>query len=449
MVAKQLSIPFTYLYNISFETGIVPDVLKISRITPIYKNGTCTDPFNYRPISILSPFSKILEKLMYEQLISFIEKYKILYEYQFGFRKGYSTEQAILEITDNLRNYLDNNQIVCGLFLDLSKAFDTVNHDILLAKMDKYGIRGEPLTWFKNYLSNRKQYVKIGCTESELLEMTCGVPQGSTLGPLLFLLYTNDMPNCAKKLSFRIFADGTNVFYSCKNLSNLESTMNEQFKLIRNYCAINKLSINFQKTHYMVISSTRKKLKDIKIANIEQKGFIKYLGIFLDEHINWKQQIKRVNNKIAKNIGIINKLRHYLDLRMIKQLYYTLIYPYLTYGVMSWGNTYKSSLTKISTKQNKCLRNMFFAYSRESATPYYNLMEILKFENIFKLKIAEFSYKIVNGRSNIPSIFLEFVRPAYQQHSYNTRFASDQRSRQIMESTLFNLLHQKYGSLLT
>ena len=167
--------------------------------------------------------------------------------------------------------------------------------------------------------------------------------------------------------------------------------MNEQFKLIRNYCAINKLSINFQKTHYMVISSTRKKLNSIKISNIEQKGFIKYLGIFLDDHINWKQQIKHVNNKIAKNIGIIYKLRHYLDLKMLKQLYYTLIYPYFTYGVMSWGNTYKSSLTKISTKQNKCLRNMFFAYSRESATPYYNLMEILKFENIFKLKIAEFS----------------------------------------------------------
>jgi hypothetical protein len=220
--------------------------------------------------------------------------------------------------------------------------------------------------------------VKIGSTESELLEMTCGVPQGSTLGPLLFLLYINDMPNCAKKLSFRIFAFDTNIFYSCGNFSNLESTMNEQFKLIRNYCAINKLSINFQKTHYMVISSTRKKLKDIKNANIKQKGFIKYLGIFLDEQINWKQQIKHVNNKIAKNIGIINKLRHYLDLKMIKQLYYTLIYPYLTYGVMSWGNTYKSSLTKISTKQNKCLlRNMFFAYSRESATPYYNLMEIL------------------------------------------------------------------------
>ena len=188
----------------------------------------------------------------------------------------------------------------------MSKAFDTVNHEILLAKMDKYGIRGEPLTWFNNYLSNRKQYVKIGCTESELLEMTCGVPQGSTLGPLLFLLYINDMPNCAKKLSFRTFADDTNVFYSCKNLLNLESTMNEQFKLIRNYCAINKLSINFQKTHYMVISSTRKKLNSIKIANIEQKGFIKYLGIFLDDHINWKQQIKHVNNKIAKNIGIIN-----------------------------------------------------------------------------------------------------------------------------------------------
>lgn len=166
-IASFIMVPiFTCIYNESIISGIVPNVLKISRITPIYKNGIETDPNNYRPISILSPFAKVLERLVYNQLEQFLAKNKLIFDYQFGFRKGYSTEQAILEITDNLKSAIDNKKITCGLFLDFSKAFDTVDHEILLAKLYKYGIRGTPLTWFSNYLNNRQQYVKIGNTES-------------------------------------------------------------------------------------------------------------------------------------------------------------------------------------------------------------------------------------------------------------------------------------------
>ena len=233
---------FCCIYNESISLGVVE-----------------TDPNNYRPISIISLFAKAFERLVYEQLNSFLVKKKIISNYQFGFRKGYSTEQAILEITENFKSAIDNGKITCGLLLDLSKAFDTVNHQILIDKLCKYGIGGTPLAWFTDYLSNRQQYVKIGNTESDLLTLTCGVPQGSTLGPLLFILYINDMPNCSKKLSFRIFADDTNVFYSSNSIDDIEKVMNEELQSILQHCNVNKLSINIKKTNFMVITSCRKK----------------------------------------------------------------------------------------------------------------------------------------------------------------------------------------------
>ena len=426
IAAESLSIPFTYIYNQSIANGEIPDVFKISRVTPIYKNGEVTDTGNYRPIATLSPFSKVLERLIHNQLYSFLDKNDILCKYQFGFRKGYSTEQAILEITDNLNMAIDNKQITCGLFLDFSKAFDTVNHKILLCKLYVYGIRGKPFKWFENYLHNRTQYVKIDDVESGMETIKCGVPQGSTLGPLLFLLYINDLPNSSNKLSFRIFADVTNIFFACDNLKELESIMNDELKLVLKYCVINKLSVNFKKTNYMLISSSRKKAQ-INIHNIERKSYIKYLGIYIDEHLTWEPQIQHINNKLAKNIGIINKLRYYLDLHMLKQLYYTLIYPYLNYGLMSWGSTYKTRLTKVCTKQNKCIRSIFFAHGRESAGPYYNLLEILKLENVYRLKMSLFILKIKNNKSNIPAVISDILTPASEVHFHNTRYAANQK----------------------
>ena len=218
IACKSLSKPFTFIFNQSISTGVVPNILKVSRVTPAYKNGIMTNPNNYRPIATLSPFSKILEKIVFNQLNSFLEKHNTIFKYQFGFRKGHSTEQAILEITDNLKTSIDNKLITCGLFLDFSKALDTVNHNILLSKLYKYGIRGKPLDWFTSYLLNRTQYVQIGNDKSSPLEIVCGIPQGSTLGPLLFLLYINDMPNSSTKLSFRMFADDAISFMQAKIL---------------------------------------------------------------------------------------------------------------------------------------------------------------------------------------------------------------------------------------
>ena len=422
LAAEPLSAPFTKIYNQSIQTGVVPNILKVSQVTPVYKSGDVTNPGNYRPISILSPFSKVLGKLVYNQLYDFLDKQNILYRYQFGFRKGHSTEQAILEITGTIKQAMDKKMVTCGVFLN-SKAFDTVNHEILLSKLYHYGIRGIPLDWFENYLHNRTQFVKIGSSQSNTETITCGIPQGSTLGPLLFLLYFNDLPNCSKKLSFRIFADDTNMFFTSDNLLHLESVMKEDLNSVFKYCNINKLSINYSKATYMVISSARLR-SYIHIPNIAHKTQIKYLGIYIDQNLLWGPQIQYINNKLAKNIAIIHKLRYFVDLHTLKQLYYSFIYPYLSYAIITWGSACKTSLRRILTKQNKCVRSMFFAYGRDNATPYFNLLGILKFENVYKFKVALFTHKILNGSTNISVIFHRTLTRASEIHTHNTRFAA-------------------------
>ena len=189
------------IINHSFQTGLFPDALKISEVIPIHKGGSTEELNNCRPISLLSIFDKIIEKIMHKRLYEFLQEHNILFQNQFGFRKNNSTYFAIIEIAEKIKETVDNKKYGCGIFIDLRKAFDTVNHEILLRKLEHYGIRGTAPNWFK-YLTNRKQYVSLNGESSELKQITCGVPQGSCLGPLLFLLYMNDLPNISEVLHF-------------------------------------------------------------------------------------------------------------------------------------------------------------------------------------------------------------------------------------------------------
>ena len=222
ILSNLLSAPLAFLFNYCFTVGEVPKSFKIAKVIPINKKGSKVTMSNYRPISLLSIFSKIMEKLMYNKLIDYFQKNNVLFNGQFGFRASHSTAQAILLITDKIQNSIEKKLFSCGIFLDLSKAFDTVNHDILIQKLEYYGIRGLPGDWFRSYLTNRSQFVSIENTNSVLKSITCGVPQGSVLGPLLFLLYINDFCNCAPQLDFHLFADDTNLFCADKSLQDLE-----------------------------------------------------------------------------------------------------------------------------------------------------------------------------------------------------------------------------------
>ena len=228
-------------------------MLKIAKVVPIFKKDDAEKFSNYRPVSLLPCFSKILERLVFNKCVQYIDIHEILNDKQFGFRPNHSTYTAIIQLVDKITSAVERNETTIGIFLDLSKAFDTIDHDILLYKLEHYGFRGIVLEWFKNYLSNRKQYVSYNSCDSELKDIVCGVPQGSILGPLLFILYVNDITNTSDVLEFILFADDTTILYSHPNIENQINRINEELKEVSNWFKANKLSVNASKTNYMIL----------------------------------------------------------------------------------------------------------------------------------------------------------------------------------------------------
>jgi hypothetical protein len=417
-------VPLLHIVNLSFTQGIFPNELKIARVVPIYKNGNNILFNNYRPVSVLPVFSKVFERLMYSRLLSFIQKHDILYKYQFGFREGHNTNMALIILVDKIMNALDNGEIVLGIFLDFSKAFDTVNIDILLRKLFKYGVRGVCLDWFKSYFSNRKQFVTFNNFNSTRKDIICGVPQGSILGPLLFLLYVNDMVNVSNILFSILFADDTNLFLTGKNLSATINNMNKELEKVVDWLSVNKLSLNIKKTNYMVFNTGKKCLTTDKnvsingqlIAKVEST---KFLGVIIDSKMTWSEHIQYIKGKISRSIGMLYKARKVFSSCTLNTLYYSLIYPYLTYCIEVWGKASNIYLSSIYKLQKRVVRIIVSAPYAAHTLPIFLKLKILPLEKIYIYRIILFMYKYVCG--TFPNIFEAIFVSNWVVHRYPTR----------------------------
>ena len=300
-----------YIFNMCIEQGYFPTELKLGCITPIFKKGNKLDITNYRPVCSLSQFSKIFEKIVYTRMVDFINKNNIFSETQYGFRKSKSTETALIDFTDYVHNGLTNKQNVGSIFMDLSKAFDVMDHSILKSKLEHYGFRGKFLDYLMSFMKDREYFVYANGFKSSTEIVNIGVPQGSTLGPLLFLIYVNDMKYCSNILKFIQFADDTTLLYTHSDIFELNRILEIEATKVIKWLSANKLIINLTKTHSMLFTNKRGNLRlsiSIHDISIEEKLTTKFLGVEIDNKLTWKDHIHFIASKISKTISLLYRL---------------------------------------------------------------------------------------------------------------------------------------------
>ena len=420
-----ISKPLCDLINLSFTSGAHPDLLKIAKVTPVFKKGSRLTISNYRPISLLSNLNKIFEKVISERVYDFLEKYDCIYNLQFGFRKKHSTNHALISITEQIREALDNRKSAVGIFVDFQKAFDTVNHDILLKKLDNYGIRGNTLNWFKTYLIGRKQFVTINGYNSSETTLNHGVPQGSVLGPLLFLLYINDLHICIKNCITYHFADDTNFLCTGKSFKKIQKLVNNDLKRLVSWLLANKISLNKTKTELIIFrkpGDTIPENHNFKLNGYKLKAskVTRYLGIYLDETLNWEYHCSQLINKLTRGNAMLSKARHFVPEDKLLSIYYAIFSSHMIFGCQTWGlNSSTSHFKKIITLQKRAMRIMTFSQFNAHTEPLFKKLGILK----IKYQISLFNCLFIHDqtRNILPKCFKNYFTPCIDLHNTNTR----------------------------
>ena len=384
--ADLICVPICDIFNQSISQGKFPDDWKYARVTPLFKQGNRDDVNNYRPISVIPIVAKVFERIVYDQLYAYLEEHDILYKNQSGFRATHSTVTALLEATDSWAYNIDNGKINGVIFLDLKKAFDTVDHQILLSKLNYYGINGKSFKWFQSYLENRTQKCSVNGSLSSSCSLTCGVPQRTILGPLLFLLYINDLPNCLSNCEPRMYADDTHLTYAGGDLESIQLCLNEDLTNVFNWLQANKLTLNMTKTEFMLIGS-RQRLGTLKasptirmnITQVSQVTSTKSLGVIIDDRLDWHSHIEKLTKKIASGIGCLKRVRHLIPASTLHLLYQALVKPQFDYCDIVWGSCGITLRDKLQKLQIRAARVLTFSSYDADAT---KLLEFLSWKNL-------------------------------------------------------------------
>jgi len=445
----QIVNPITHIINLSLQTGIFPNEMKCAKVIPIYKSGDPCILNNYRPISLLSSFSKLFERIMYNKIMQFLTSNDILYKHQYGFRPKHSTIHPIIHLLNHCAeaNNTIPSKYTLATYCDLSKAFDTISHKILLHKLDIYGIRGVANKWIESYLHNRSQFVEINSHKSPKLFIKCGVPQGSILGPLLFLIYINDISNSTsgKILSF---ADDTTIIMSDYDPVQLFIRANACINDIFDWFCANKLSLNTHKTNYMLIQPSKKKydFSNLQIFvngnALSRENCCKFLGIYIDESLSWKKHLKYINSKISRSLFAMKQAKVFLPKESLRTLYFSLINSHIAYGILAWGNAKHDILNKTHLLQKRALRAIHNTRYNSHTDPLFKQERILKLSDLHELEVLLFMHDYTNGK--LPSSFEDIYRlnnevnNAYltrQSHLYHT---TRTKSKSIDMLPLFN-----------
>lgn len=438
LVAHLISDTLSSIINLIFKSGVFPSFLKKAKVIPVFKKGDRLLISNYRPISILPTISKIIERLFAKRLNSYLSKFNLLNECQFGFRSGRSTNLALLSLTDYIKKSIDSGNFVGSVFLDLSKAFDTINHDVLFQKLEAYGVTGPALTFLKSYLLNRQFTVYVADTFSETKTFNQGVPQGSILGPLLFNLYINDLPNLLQSYHCILYADDTTISLSDESIISLTSKLNTALNNVVNWCHDNYLSINPEKTKFMIFRTFNKQitiLPDLMLGphSIAPCNHTTFLGVELDPSLTFCFHFSHLKQKTAFGIRALLKARPFFPHQALLSLYFAFVHSHINYGIASWGNAYSSHLSSVQHIQNQCIRIITCSSHRSSASALLRENKILSVNNLFHYNLGVFFYQLLHSYISYDSIDLNRLRT-----KNCTRFAAN-------NNFLLPSVHTNYG----
>ena len=403
------------IINCCFSCGVFPDNLKIATVIPIYKKGDKNSVSNYRPISLLPVFSKIFEKCIQIRIQNFLFQNSVFSKFQFGFLPKRSTFDAVSSLVEKLYEGLNFNKISIGIFVDFKKAFDSVNHRILMRKLNLLGIRGTAYNLIHSYLSDRYQCVKIEDNFSSKLILNNGIPQGSVLGPLLFIIFINDLPNISNLFSTLLFADDTTFHLHDNNLENLVFKCNTCLQKFSEWSLLNKMKVNTDKTFFLMTTnrtnvdfeSGRIMLDGVPIRKEESSNF---LGVVLDSKLKFNEHISHICSKISKCIGIMYRLRPILSFENLLSLYYAFVNPYLDYCILVWGTTYETYLYPLKILQKRVIRLICKEPYLSHTDPLFHKCSILKLDDMIKFRMGCYVFQNFDLFNNLGPF-----------HSYNTR----------------------------